>query len=143
VSGPAIGEPFPYPRSEQENLVTSISTRTQQGGTALPELPPASIAVLAVGTAELLQQAAGLPQPVCVFIYDHQYVSMQFAPAQASMRAITRWALRFGSVMTTQPHQGKDGPETWCRTDFGYFGIAVTAYAHIPDERSGRTERTS
>ena len=48
------------------------------------------------------------------------------------MRAITRWALRFGSVVTSEPHQGKDGPETWHRTDFDYFGIAVTAYAHIP-----------
>ena len=47
------------------------------------------------------------------------------------MRAITRWALRFGSVVTSEP-PGKDGPETWCRTDFDYFGIAVTAYAHIP-----------
>ena len=48
------------------------------------------------------------------------------------MRAITRWALRFGSVVTSEPHQGKDGPETWYRTEFDYFGIAVTAYAHIP-----------
>jgi hypothetical protein len=112
--------------------VTSISTRTPQGGTALPELPPASIAILAAGIAELLQQAADLPQPGSVFIYDHQCVSMQFAKEQASMRAITRWALRFGSVVTSEPHQGKDGPETWCRTDFDYFGIAVTAYAHIP-----------
>jgi hypothetical protein len=112
--------------------VTSISTRTPEGRTALPELPPASIAVLAVGTAELLQQSPDLPQPVCIFIYDHQAVSMQFAKEQASMRAITRWALRFGSVVTSEPHQGKDGPETWCRTDFDYFGIVVTAYAHIP-----------
>ena len=59
---------------------------------------------------------------------------MQFAKEQASIRAITRWALRFGSVVTTQPHQGNDGPETWYRADFDYFGIAVTAYAHIPAE---------
>ena len=101
-------------------------------GAALPELPPASITVLAVGTAELLQQAADLPQPVCVFIYDHQCISLQFAKEQASVRAITRWALRFGSVMTTQPHQGENGPETWHRTEFDYFGIAVAAYAHVP-----------
>ena len=103
-------------------------------GTALPELPPASIAILAVGTADLLQQAADLPQPRSIFIYDHQTISMQFATEQASVRAITRWALRFGSVVTSEPHQGKDGPETWHRTDFDYFGIAVTAYAHVPAE---------
>ena len=112
--------------------MTSISTRTPEGGTAPPEIPPASIAVLTVGVADMLQQAADLPQPGSVFIYDHQCVSVQFAKEQASVRAITRWALRFGSVMTTQPHQGENGPETWCRTDFDYFGIAVTAYAHIP-----------
>lgn len=112
--------------------MTSIRICDPKDGAALPELPPASIIILAVGTAELLQQAADLPQPVCVFIYDHQCVSVQFAKEQASVRAITRWALRFGSVVTSEPHQGKDGPETWYRTDFGYFGIAVTAYAHIP-----------
>ena len=101
-------------------------------GAALPELPPASITILAIGTADLLQQAADLPQPVCVFIYDHQAVSVQFAKEQASVRAITRWALRFGSVVTSEPHQAKNGPETWHRTEFDYFGIAVTAYAHIP-----------
>jgi hypothetical protein len=103
--------------------------------TALPELPPASIAILAVGTANLLQQAADLPEPRHVFIYQRgQAVSLQFAPEQASVRAITRWALRFGSVVTSEPDQGTDGPETWHRTEFDYFGIAVTAYAHIPAE---------
>ena len=87
--------------------MTSISTRTPEGGTALPELPPASIAILAVGTADLLQQAADLPQPRHIFIYHSgQSVSMQFAPEQASVRAITRWALRFGSVVSSEP--GKD-----------------------------------
>jgi ABC-type Fe2+-enterobactin transport system substrate-binding protein len=101
-------------------------------GAALPELPPASITILAVGTADLLQQAADLPQPCSIFIYDHQAISMQFAKEQASVRAITRWALRFGSVVTSEPHQAKDGPETWHRTDFDYFGITVTVYAHVP-----------
>ena len=60
---------------------------------------------------------------------------MQFAPEQASMQAITRWALRFGSVVTSEPRTANDGPETWCRhADFGYYGVAVTAYAHIPAE---------
>jgi hypothetical protein len=123
--------------------MTSIRIYDPGDGAELPELPPLPIGVLVVGTADLLRQAADLPQPRYITISATQSVDFQFAPEQASVRAITRWALRFGSVMTTQPHQGKDGPETWCRTDFGYFGIAVTAYAHIPDERSGRTERTS
>ena len=34
--------------------------------------------------------------------------------------------------MTSQPGTGDDDPGTWYRTDFGYYGIAVTAYTHIP-----------
>ena len=111
--------------------MTSIHTYDPDGA-ALPELPPLPIGVLTVGTAELLQQAADLPQPRCIFIYDGQAVSLQFASEQASVRAVTRWALRFGSVLTSQPGEGKDGPETWHRTEFDYYGIAVRAYAHIP-----------
>ena len=59
---------------------------------------------------------------------------MQFAPARASLKTLTRWALRFGAVLTSQPHQGEDGPETWCNLAFDYYGIAVDAYAHIPAE---------
>ena len=77
-------------------------------------------------------------QPTCPALFHlhlrAQTISMQFTKEQASMRAVTRWALRFGSVVTSDPHQGEDGPETWHRTDFDYFGIAVTAYAHIPAE---------
>jgi hypothetical protein len=102
------------------------------GWRSLPELPPLPIGVLVIGTAELLQQAADLPQPRFISIYDGQAISLQFAKEQASLRAITRWALRFGSVLTSQPGQGTDGPETRYRTDFDYYGIAVTAYAHIP-----------
>ena len=43
--------------------MTSIHTYDPADGPALPELPPLPIGVLAVGTAELLQQAADLPQP--------------------------------------------------------------------------------
>ena len=43
--------------------MTSIHTYDPADGAALPELPPLPIGVLAVGTAELLQQAADLPQP--------------------------------------------------------------------------------
>ena len=43
--------------------MTSIHTYDPSHGAALPELPPLPIGVLAVGTADLLQQAADLPQP--------------------------------------------------------------------------------
>jgi len=112
--------------------MTSIRTY-DPADPAPPELPPLPIGALAAGAAELLQQAADLPQPDCIFIYGHQAVSLQFAKEQASAQAVNRWAHRFGSVMTSQPGQGTDGgPETWHRTEFGYYGIAVTAYAHIP-----------
>ena len=112
--------------------MASIYTFDPSDGAALPELPPLPIGTLAVGTADLLRQAADLPQPHYITISSTQSVDFQFAPEQASVRAITRWALRFGSVVTSEPHQGRSGPETWCRADFDYFGIAVTAYAHIP-----------
>ena len=113
--------------------MTSIRTYDPGDGPALPELPPMPIGVLAVGTAELLQQAADLPQPACIFIYGHQAISLQFARDQASAQAVSRWAHRFGSVMTSQPGQDTDGgPETWHRTDFDYYGIAVTAYVPLP-----------
>ena len=41
--------------------MTSIHTYDPADGPALPALPPLPIGVLAVGTAELLQQAADLP----------------------------------------------------------------------------------
>jgi hypothetical protein len=113
--------------------VTSIRTYDPADGAVPPELPPMPIGVLAAGAAELLQQAADLPQPWFIAIFDTQSISLQFAPEQASIRAVTRWALRFGSVMASQPGQGTDGgPQTWHRTDFEYYGIAVRAYAHIP-----------
>jgi hypothetical protein len=112
--------------------MTSIHIYDPSGGAALPELPPLPIGVLAVGTADLLQQASDLPQPHYITISDTQSVGFQFAPDKASLRAITRWALRFGGVIISEPHQGKGGPETWCRVQFDYYGVAVTAYAHIP-----------
>jgi hypothetical protein len=112
--------------------MTSIDVYDPSERAALPELPPLPVGVLAVGIADLLQQAADLPQPVAVFLYDHQCVSIQFAPEQPSVQAVARWAARFGSVMTSQPGPANDNPGTWHRTDFDYYGIAVSAYAHIP-----------
>ena len=113
--------------------MTSIRIYDPADGAAPPELPPMSIGVLAAGAAELLQQAADLPQPWFIAIFDIQHVSIQFAKEQASAQAVTRWAHRFGSIATTQPGEDEDGgPETWHRTDFDYYGIAVRAYAHVP-----------
>jgi hypothetical protein len=117
--------------------MTTIRIYDPTEGPALPELPPLPIGALTAGTAELLQQASDLPQPRCIFIYDSQDVSIQFPPEQASTQAITRWAHRFGTLMTSQPGQGTYGTETWHRTEFGYYGIAVTAYAHVPAAPAG------
>ena len=53
-------------------------------------------------------------------------------PSPPSLRAITRWALRFGGVLISEPHQDDNGPQTYCHTEFSYYGVAVTAYAVIP-----------
>ena len=98
--------------------MTSTRTYDLKDGPALPELPPLPIGVLVVGTAELLQQAADLPQPIYLTVSDTQSVDLLFAPEQASVRALTRWAARFGSVMTSQPGKGTDGTETWYQDRF-------------------------
>ncbi len=112
--------------------MTSIHIYDPASGPALPDLPTLPIGVLAVGVVDLLQQAADLPRPIYIAIFRTQSISIQFAKEQASAQAVTRWAARFGSIMTSQPGQGQDGTETWYRTDFDYHGIAVIAYAHIP-----------
>ena len=61
--------------------MTSIHIYDPSDGAALPELPPLPIGVLAVGTADLLQQAADLPQPRYIFIYVHgQAVELPVRP---------------------------------------------------------------
>jgi hypothetical protein len=113
--------------------MTSIRTYDPaRAGAALPELPPMPIGALAVGTAELLQQAGSLPAPTCVVIYDHQAITVQFARHTDSIRAITGWARRFGSITTSEPGQVDSDTGTWYRTDFDYYGIAVHAFAFIP-----------
>jgi hypothetical protein len=110
------------------------STRTYDPSTspALPELPPLPIDGLVAGALNLLQDAAALPQPGHLSIDDTQSITLQFDPEPASLKAITRWARRFGGLMTSEPHQTEDGPQTWCRTEFHYYGVAVRAFAHIP-----------
>ena len=115
--------------------MTSIHTYDPASGAVPPELPPMSIAILAVGVLDVLCEAEDLPQPRYITIHARsQSFSLQFAPARASLKTLTRWALRFGAVLTSQPRQGEDGPETWCSLAFDYYGIAVDAYARIPAE---------
>lgn len=102
------------------------------GHEAALDLPPAPIDVLAVGTVNLLQEAADLPQPRAVYVYEEQLISLHFDPCPASLRAITRWALRFGGVLISEPRQHENGPQTYCHTAFSYYRVAVTAYAVIP-----------
>ena len=113
--------------------MTAIQTHDPStAGPGLPELPPLPLGALAVGLANLLQDAAQLPQPRYIALFDPEQISMQFAPVQPSTRAITRWARRFGGVVITETRQGQDGPETWCTAKFSYYGVTVKAYARIP-----------
>ena len=115
--------------------MTSIHAYDPSSGAVPPELPPMSIATLAVGLVDVLSDADNLPQPCYISIHDSsQSFDLQFAPVKASLTALTRWALRFGAVLTSEPHEGEHGPETWCRVKFDHYGVAVTAYAHIPAE---------
>ena len=107
--------------------MTSIRIYDPADSPALPELP-LPIGVLAAGAAELLGHAADLPQPRAIFIYHGQAVSLQFAPEQAGVRAVARWAQRFGAVLASQPADTDDGPKTYHRAGFEFCGIEVTAY---------------
>ena len=112
--------------------MTTIDTGNHSDSAALPEIPPLPIGILVTGAADLLHLAADLPQPVYVAIYEEQDVSVQFAPDKASVRAITRWALRFGGVLISEPHQGEDGPKTYVHAEIDFYGVTVRAYAFIP-----------
>jgi hypothetical protein len=109
------------------------TTSTHDTGTPLPHFPPLPIGGLVAGALNLLQEAAALPQPGHISIDDTQSITVQFDGEPASLKAITRWALHFGGLVVSEPHQTESGPQTWCRTGFHYCGIAVRAFAHIPD----------
>jgi hypothetical protein len=121
--------------------MTSIHTYDPGDGAALPELPPLPIGILVTGTADLLHQAADLPQPRYITVFEEgQDVGLQFAPDRASLRAITRWTLRFGGVVISQPQPGQDGPQTYLHAEFDFYGIAVSAYAIIPASKAPTTK---
>ena len=114
--------------------MTTIYIYDPKAGNGLPELPPLPIGALVAGTLNLLEQAADLTQPRYLTISDTQNVCLQFPDTKSSRTTLNRWALRFGGTLTTRPHEGKDGPETLCRLDFDYYGVAVEAYAFIPGQ---------
>jgi hypothetical protein len=99
---------------------------------ASAKLTPLPMAGLVIAAWNLLEQAADLAQPVHISVSDTQHITLQFAPEAPSARAITLWALRFGGVLTSEPHQTERGPQTWCRVEFDYYGVAIDAFAHIP-----------
>jgi hypothetical protein len=115
--------------------MTSIQLYDESDGAVPPELPPLPIDGLAAGTLNLLQQAAGLPYPVYIGIDDTQCITLQFDAATPSLKALVRWALRFGGMVVSEPHQTETGPQTWCRTEFRYYGVTVRAFAHIPGQQ--------
>ena len=112
--------------------MTTASTHATPSVPALPAFAPLPISGLVAGALNLLQEAASLPQPGHISIDDTQSIMVQFDPEPASLKAITRWALRFGGTVTSEPHHTDSGPQTWCRTNFTYCGVHVTVFAHIP-----------
>jgi hypothetical protein len=104
---------------------------SEPDGIQWPSLP---VSELTVGLADLFRQASGLPEPHSATISDigAGNFTLQFPPVMASIKAITRWALRFGGVLESEPHEGEHGPETWCRVEFPFYGVTVKAFAHIP-----------
>jgi hypothetical protein len=99
---------------------------------ALAELPPLPMAALMIGVYNLLQDGADLPQPCFVAVSETgQQIDLQFPGEPPSKRAITAWARRFGSTVSTHPHHDGRGVFLRVTAKFGYYGLAVKAYAYI------------
>lgn len=92
--------------------------------------PPLPIVALVVGTLNLLEEAADLPQPRHLSVSGGgQEIALQFGDA----RSIAQWARRFGDVLTSTPiEEDSKGPRNICRAVFDYHGICAEAYAIIP-----------
>ena len=114
--------------------MTSTSLHDQTSlDTTLAELPPLPMAALMIGVYNLLQDGADLPQPCHVDVSEaRQSIDMQFPGTQPGKRAITGWARRFGSSVSTNPHHDGRGVFLRVTTKFGYYGLTVKAYAYIP-----------
>ncbi|MGD0604066.1 MAG: hypothetical protein ABSA53_10755 [Streptosporangiaceae bacterium] len=99
-------------------------------------LPPLSISELATGLVNLLQEAADLPAPRHIAVSNTQRITVQFGERKSSLKAVTRWALRFGGVIRSEPYDGEHGPETYCHTEFDYVGVTVEVYTFIPAKKA-------
>jgi hypothetical protein len=99
----------------------------------LAELPPLPISALVIAAWNLLEEASDLPQPKYLTVSSTQSMDFQFPADRSSYQSITRWALRFGGVITSDPvpDEGK-GPRILCQVEFDYYGIRAEAYAVIP-----------
>jgi hypothetical protein len=117
--------------------MTTTSTHDTASAPALPEIPAMSIATMAVGVTDLLDEAPDLPQPRHVAVYHGtQSVTLQFAPGEANIKTVARWAARFGAVLTSLT-DSQDGQMAWYRAEFSYCDIAVTAYTYAPAGKTG------
>jgi hypothetical protein len=111
--------------------MTSIHTFDPKAATA--PLPPLPISALVIATWNLLEEASDLPQPKYLTVSSTQSIDLQFPADKSSYRSITRWARRFGGVITSVPAQDDDkGPRTLCQVEFDYYGVRIEAYAIIP-----------
>jgi hypothetical protein len=99
-----------------------------------PELPSIPLSALVVGLSGLLRAADGLGLPHYVAIHaTTKYFGLQFAPEPASLKAIARWAQRFGGVLVSENRLNAQQQE--CRyagVTFDYSGVEVAAYAYVP-----------
>jgi hypothetical protein len=93
------------------------------------KLTPLPISALVIATWNLLEEAADLPQPRHLTVSSGQRIDVQLPDG----RSVTRWALRFGGVLSSTPVKDDDkGPRTLYQVEFDYYGIRVEAYAIIP-----------
>jgi hypothetical protein len=111
--------------------MTTIHIYDSKAAPAVP-LTPLPVSALVIATWNLLEEASDLPHPNYLTISGTQSIDLQFPGDSSSARAITRWALRFGGVLASEPCEGKRGLLTRCCVQFDYYRVAITAYAYIP-----------
>jgi hypothetical protein len=111
---------------------TSLNHQTDLDTTPA-DLPPLPMAALIIGVYNLLCDGTDLPQPCHVAVSEAaQQIDLQFPGTQPGQRAIFQWAHRFGGeTVTTHPHHDERGQFTRVAATFGYYGLAVKAYAYI------------